>query len=61
MNELLNRVFGLSSMGFGDADVQFGFARPIPAWGWMLAVVGAFALAWWSYWRLMGSRRMRSP
>lgn len=59
MNEFLNRIFGLSSMGFGDPDVQFGFARPIPAWGWMVAVVGAFALAWWSYWRLSGGKRVR--
>ncbi len=59
MNELLNRVFGLTSMGFGDADVQFGFARPIPAWGWMLAMVAAFAMAWWSYWKLSGSRPAR--
>lgn len=59
MNEFLNKVFGLTSMGFGGADVQFGFARPIPAWGWMLAVVAAFAMAWWSYWKLSGSRPAR--
>lgn len=59
MNELLNKLFGLASMGFGDADVQFGFVRPIPAWGWMLAVVAAFAISWWSYWRLSGSRVAR--
>jgi len=59
LNEFLNKVFGLTSMGFGDPDVQFGFARPIPAWGWMLAVVAAFAISWWSYWKLSGSKAGR--
>lgn len=54
MNDLLNALFGLRSMGFGEEGVQFGFARPIPAWGWLLALIIAGGLAGWSYWRLAG-------
>jgi hypothetical protein len=59
VTDVLNRIFGLTSVSFGDADVQFGFARPIPAWGWLLAIGAAMGIAWWSYWRLSGSMRGR--
>lgn len=59
MNDLLNRILGLSGMGFGQEGVEFGFARPIPAWGWVLAALVAGALAAWSYWRLSGGWRAR--
>jgi hypothetical protein len=59
MSELLNGLLGLRGMGFGQSGVEFGFARPIPAWGWALAVLLAGALAGWSYWRLSGERRWR--
>jgi hypothetical protein len=55
----LNKLFGLSSLGFGDDGVQFGFARPLPAWGWAIAIVFAVGIAFWSYSRLTGSRVMR--
>src|SRR5690606_36865703 len=54
MNDLHNALFGLRSMGFGEESVQFGFAPPIPAWGWLLALIIAGGLAGWSYWRLAG-------
>lgn len=59
MNALLNRLFGLSSLGFGEPDVQFGWARPIPGWAWALVIAAAAALALWSYSRLAGPRRAR--
>lgn len=59
MNRLLNWLFGLSSMGFGDEGVHVSFARPIPGWGWALAVLAAAGLALWSYSRLTGSARSR--
>jgi len=59
MNQLLNKIFGLSSMGFGDDGVGFSFARPFPAWAWALAITAAIALALWSYSRLSGGHRAR--
>lgn len=59
MNDLLNTLFGLEGLGFGDEGVTFEWARPMPAWGWLLVVLGAGAVAWWSYWRLIGAARWR--
>jgi hypothetical protein len=59
MSDLLNQLFGLSSFGFGAEGVELGWARPIPAWGWLLAIASAAALAWWSYWRLDGAKAWR--
>jgi hypothetical protein len=56
VNAFLNKLFGLQSMGFGDPDVQLGFARPMPPWAWALAVLVAAAVSFWSYSRLTGSR-----
>lgn len=54
MNDLLNTLFGLTGLGFGDEGVQFAFARPFPAWAWLLIVSVAVGAALWSYWRLTG-------
>ncbi len=59
MNTLLDRLFGLDALRFGGPGVELGFARPLPAWAWFLAIVAALALAIWSYSRLEGSRRVR--
>lgn len=59
MNRLLDWLFGLSGMGFGDPGAVLTFARPMAAWVWALLMGGVFGLAWLSYWRLEGSRRMR--
>src|SRR5687768_17198506 len=59
MSALLNRLFGLSDLGFGAEGVELGFARPFPAWVWLLAILAAGGLAWWSYWKLDGARRWR--
>lgn len=60
MNELLNNLFGLGGMGFGEEAVELGFARPIPAWGWFIAFLLAGFIAWWSYRRLDGPLISRS-
>jgi hypothetical protein len=60
MNEILNTIFGLEGVGFGEEGVELGFARPIPAWGWFFVIVLAVMLAWWSYRRLDGARVSRS-
>jgi hypothetical protein len=59
MNDLVRWLLDLNSLRFGQKGVEFGFARPIPAWGWALVVVGAVTLAAWSYRRLEGSRAGR--
>jgi len=59
MNELLNSLFGLEGMGFGDAGAVLTFARPVPAWAWAIMAGILFGLAWLSYWRLEGRKRIR--
>ena len=60
MNALLNRLFGLGGdVGFGGDGVQFAFARPMPAWAWLLVILVAGAVSFWSYSSLTGSRPAR--
>ena len=61
MNDLLNTIFGLKGQGMslGDPGVALDWARPIPAWGWLLIVLAAWTLAYFSYRRLDGSRWAR--
>lgn len=59
MNDWLTQLFDLQHVRFGQEGVNFTFARPIPAWGWVLAVAVAIAAASWSYWRFTGPRIMR--
>lgn len=60
MNELLNWLFGLQGeVRFGAEGVEFGWARPIPAWAWALAAAGAAAAAGWSYSRIEAPVRAR--
>jgi hypothetical protein len=51
---------GRSGLRPGDPGVEFSFARPLPAWGWLLVLVGAVVLAGWSYRRQVGARWARS-
>lgn len=60
MNDLLNRVLGLESLRFGQEGVEFGFAHPLPGWGWLLVAIGALGLAMYSYRRLEGRRWVRA-
>jgi hypothetical protein len=57
---MLNRIFGLDALAFGEEGVRLLLARPLPAWGWALAALGAGAFAWWSYRRLVGPARPRA-
>jgi hypothetical protein len=67
MNSLLAAIADFFLLGSGraglhpgDAGVEFGFARPLPAWGWLLVLIGAGVLAGWSYRRLAGGRPARA-
>jgi len=59
LNDFIRWALDLKSLGFDQEGVEFGFARPLPAWGWMLVAIAAAALAWWSYRRLEGARIWR--
>ncbi len=55
MNNAIRWLLDLDSLAPGMSGVEFGFERPIPAWGWALVVLGAGLLAWRAYRRLEGS------
>lgn len=56
MNALISKVFGLTDLKPGDEGVVLDFARPFPAWSWLLIVLASVLLAAWSYRRLDGRR-----
>ena len=58
-SEWIVRLFSLKTLRPGDPGVALEWARPIPAWGWMLVLAGAVLLAWWGYHRLEGALRRR--
>ncbi len=59
MNNALRWLLDLDTLTPGMEGVEFGFERPIPAWGWALVVLAAVAMATWSYRRLEGSAGAR--
>lgn len=56
MSELFYRLLGSPALRFGQTGVEFGFERPIPAWGWALIALAAAGVAAYGYARLQGSR-----
>ena len=52
MNELLTKLFSLRTLHPGDAGVALEWARPIPAWGWLLVLAAAGVIATLGYRRL---------
>ncbi len=55
----IDRLLGLRSLSAAATDVRIEFARPMPAWLWVGIAAACFAIAAWSYWRLIGARRAR--
>jgi hypothetical protein len=53
-------LLGLESLRFGQEGVEFGYAHPLPGWGWFLVGVAAMAMALYSYRRLEGTRWVRA-
>lgn len=51
---MIEWLLDLDVLRFGQEGVEFGFARPLPAWSWVLLVLAALALAAMSYRRLEG-------
>lgn len=60
MSDLIVKLFSLKTLKPGEAGVALEWAIPIPAWGWMLILAGAAALAWWGYHRLEGKLNRRA-
>lgn len=60
MSELLWSLLGSGPLDPSDPAVEFGFARPFPAWVWALSLVVATVVVWRAYARLEGSRGIRS-
>lgn len=56
---LLDQLLGLDKVSFSDARTVLSWEHPVPAWGWALIVIGAAALSFWSYYKLMGKRPAR--
>lgn len=54
MNEAIAWLLRLDNLRFGQPGVEFGFARPMPLWTWVLIVLVAGVLGWASYRRLGG-------
>lgn len=59
MNELFSRLIGKGALEPGQAGVEFGFAHPLPAWGWALVVLAGATLGYLCYRRLEGARPWR--
>jgi len=59
MTDLLDAIFQLRSLSAGGEGVEWRFARPLPAWGWLFIALGCGTVAWWGYWRLLGPRPAR--
>lgn len=55
-----DRLVGLdNSMSLSDENTALGWAYPLPAWAWLLIVLGALAFSHGSYARMEGARWAR--
>ena len=52
-------LFGLDAIPVGADGLELSWQHPLAMWGWLLVVIGACAVALWSYRWLIGSRSMR--
>lgn len=57
----IDRMLGLDeSMSLFGEQTSLGWEHPLPAWAWLLIIIGAMALAHGSYARMQGSRWART-
>jgi hypothetical protein len=49
MNDLFNSLLAPDGLRLGEGGAELGWAHPLPAWAWLLIIVGAFAVSSWSY------------
>lgn len=50
---VLDDLLGLSEVQLSEATA-IGWRFALPAWAWLLILIGGFGVAWWSYRRLLG-------
>jgi hypothetical protein len=55
-NAAVRWLLGIRAIPADAGDLRVAFERPLPAWGWALAVGLAALVAWWSYRRMAASR-----
>mgnify|MGYP001800909202 CR=1 FL=1 len=55
----LSGLFGLDTVRFGAENVSLEWARPMPAWLWVLVAAALVLAAGWTYWRLIAPRTPR--
>lgn len=60
MDRFLERALDLDRLGLFDEGVRLGFERPLPAWAWVMIVVGAIGISVLSYRRMLGPIAVRS-
>jgi len=60
MDRFLERALDLDRLGLFDEGVRLGFERPLPAWAWVMIVVGAICIGVFSYRRMLGPIAVRS-
>ncbi len=59
MSALWNWLLNLDRLPADAETMHFGWQRPLPGWGWALAIIALGLLAVWSYSGLIGNRRGR--
>jgi hypothetical protein len=59
MTSGIERLLGLERLSPSEAGVRLSLVHEVPAWAWVLLVVGAGVYAGWSYGRLLGPRWAR--
>jgi hypothetical protein len=55
----LDWLLGLSNVSTADDSLALGWRYPLPTWVWVMIVIAAGSVAWWSYRHLMGRREIR--
>ncbi|MHC4975559.1 MAG: hypothetical protein ACYTF7_03015 [Planctomycetota bacterium] len=61
MTPLLERLLDLDTLTWGDENVAFSFATPMPMWAWIGLVMAILSFSFWSYSRLHGGAGARIP
>lgn len=53
-------LLGLDAIPAGSEGVGWSWQYPMPGWAWLLIVVGAAAISYWSYRQMVGARSTRT-